>query len=64
MLLASGTVIGVCVSALLGPPLRRDPISIPLPLWSGGVLGLLSTLTFLVVLQGVSAKAVSDHGYR
>lgn len=56
MLLASGAVIGVCVSALLGPPLRGDLISIPFPAWSGGVLGLLSALTFLLVLRRVSPR--------
>ena len=54
------------MSALMDPPLRGDPISIPLPLWGAGVRGLLSTLTFQIVLRRVSATALAmnDRGYR
>jgi hypothetical protein len=58
---AAGGAIGAAVALLLRPSLRGELFSIPFPVWSGVVLGLVTAEVFFRLLGG-SGERPPDAG--
>jgi hypothetical protein len=54
-----GLVVGVGVAVAMGPPLRGELVSVPLPPWSGGLMGVAAAAVWWKVAAGGAGEGQS-----